>query len=54
MNRAVRRTCVLLIILAAAVTAFRTAAPVVGATGRPDDLVRDYTDPRAARPPDVR
>ncbi|WP_281204819.1 hypothetical protein [Nocardia shimofusensis] len=43
MNRAMRRACVLLIILAAAVTAFRTAAPV-RATGGPNDLVRDYTD----------
>ncbi|HLS78177.1 MAG TPA: hypothetical protein VK083_15450 [Nocardia sp.] len=44
MSRAVHRACVLLIILAAAVTAFRTAGPA-GTTGDPDDLVRDYTTP---------
>src|SRR5690606_7257318 len=35
MSRAVHRACVLLIILAAAVTAFRTAGPA-GTTGDPD------------------
>ncbi|WP_281032401.1 hypothetical protein [Nocardia higoensis] len=43
MSRAVRHACVLLIVLAAAVTAFRTAGPA-HATGHPNDLVRDYTD----------
>ncbi|WP_267468262.1 hypothetical protein [Nocardia higoensis] len=42
MNRAIRRACVLLVILAAAVTAFHTVAPV-RSTGRPNDLVLDYT-----------
>lgn len=43
MNRAVRRSCVLLIILAAALVAFRTAAPAGGA-GSANDLVRDYAE----------